>query len=101
LKTESGRREVARPPLPQARYFQNGPYAGDRDHTRWPENFLAWLTHHRIRLRGARENLYFVDKRKLKQGLRFGPETLPPPWRRWTRPGAGPASTPGPRRDKA
>lgn len=88
LKSESGRRAVARPPIPAERYFQNGPYRGPRHATLWPENLLAWLTHHRIRLRGAKENLYFVDKRKLKKGFRFGPNPILSPWqrcRRWLR----------------
>jgi hypothetical protein len=80
LKTERGRREVARPPIPAGRYFQDGPYAGERSTTRWPEHLLARFTRHRIVLRGERENLYFVDKRKLKKGLRYGPEPIPPPW---------------------
>ena len=73
LKTETGRRTVARPPIPAGRYFQNGPYCGQRNVTRWPERLLAQFTHTRIRLRGERENLYFVDKRKIRKGLRFGP----------------------------
>jgi hypothetical protein len=46
------------------------------------------LTNKRIALRGERENLYFVDKRKLRRGHRFGPEPVPNPWqrlRRWWR----------------
>ena len=79
LKTEHGRRNVARPPIPAQRYFQDGPYAGSRETTRWPENLLALFTHKRIALRGEKENLYFVDKRKLKKGMRFGPEPIPTP----------------------
>lgn len=75
LKTEQGRATVARAPV-QQRYFQ-GHYAGERETTRWPENLLAYLTHKRIELRGERENLYFVDKRKIRRGFRFGPEPIP------------------------
>ena len=82
LKTVAGRRAVARPPIPAGRYFQNGPYRGERNRTLWPEHLLAFLTEKRINLRGERENLYFVDKRKLKRGFRFGPEPLPNPLRR-------------------
>lgn len=81
LKTEQGRQTVARPPL-APKYFQDGPYFGERDTTRWPENLLALLTNKRIALRGERENLYFVDKRKLKRGLRFGPGPIPTPLER-------------------
>jgi thioredoxin reductase len=81
LKTEEGRARVARPPV-TAKYFQHGPYCGERETTRWPENLLALLTDRRIKLRGERENLYFVDKRKIRRGLRFGPEPIPTPWQR-------------------
>lgn len=90
LKTEEGRKTVARPPIPSARYFQNGPYHGDVSTTRWPEHFLALFTERRIALRGAKENLYFVDKRKLNAGQRFGPAPTPTPAQRlkqWARGG--------------
>jgi len=79
LKTKTGRSSVARPPIPRGVYFQRGPYHGDRRTTLWPENLLARFTDKRIGWRGERENLYFVDKRKLKKGLRFGPEPIPTP----------------------
>jgi hypothetical protein len=81
LKTEHGRRTVARPAL-GGKYFQHGNYFGERDTTRWPEKLLAALTHKRIQLRGERENLYFVDKRKIRRGFRFGPDPIPPLWQR-------------------
>jgi hypothetical protein len=76
LKSGPRQLTVARPPVPHARYFQNGPYQGDRTTTRWPENLLAFLTEKRIKIRRERENLYFVDKRKIKKGFRFGPEPI-------------------------
>jgi hypothetical protein len=82
LKSEAGRRAVARPPIPQRCYFLNGPYQGERNTTRWPEHLLALFTERRIALRGERENLYFVDKRKLRDGMRFGPERIPNPLQR-------------------
>ena len=82
LKSAEGRRTVARPPIPAGCYFQNGPYSGERSSTLWPEHLLALFTERRIGWRGARENLYFVDKRKLKEGMRFGPEPIPGPLRR-------------------
>lgn len=82
LKSVAGRAAVARPPIPADRYFQNGPYHGERTATLWPEHLLAHFTERRIALRGERENLYFVDKRKLKRGFRFGPEPIPNPLRR-------------------
>jgi hypothetical protein len=85
LKTTAGRATVARPPIPANRYFQDGPYHGERSTTLWPEHLLARFTEKRIALRGARDNLFFVDKRKLKQGFRFGPEPIPNPLRRAAR----------------
>ena len=85
LKSPSGRATVARPPIPGGRYFQDGPYRGERSTTLWPEHLLARFTEKRIALRGERENLYFVDKRKLKRGFRFGPEPIPNPLRRAAR----------------
>ena len=85
LNHDSGRRTVARPPIPSNTYFRGGPYLGNRAVTRWPENLLAWITHKRIRVRGEKENLYFVDKRKLKKGFRYGPEPIPSPLQRLRR----------------
>jgi hypothetical protein len=85
LKVEERRRTVARPPIPSGQYFQDGPYRGERGTTLWPEHLLAAVTEKRIALRGEKENLYFVDKRKLKRGLRYGPEPMPGLWQRVTR----------------
>jgi len=79
LKTEAGRLTVAREPVATGEYFRGGPYFGDRTEARWPERLLARFTKERIRIRGARENLYFVDKRKIRRGYRFGPERIPNP----------------------
>jgi hypothetical protein len=84
LKTPQGRASVARTPV-ACRYFVAGAYHGDRQHTRWPENLLALLTEKRIALRGEKENLYFVDKRKIRRGFRFGPAPIPNPWQRLRR----------------
>jgi hypothetical protein len=90
---------VTRPRLPAQTYFQGGPYRGERSTTRWPEHLLARLTHKRIALRGEKENLYFVDKRKLKKGFRFGPEPIPTALSRlmrWFKPRAKQPSVPKP-----
>jgi hypothetical protein len=73
LKTPQGRAKVARAPIPATRYFQDGPYRGEVSTTRWPEHLLAFFTEKRIALRGEKENLYFVDKRKLKAGYHSAP----------------------------
>jgi hypothetical protein len=62
--------EAARPPV-RARYFQDGPYRGPRDQAVWYERLLAWATEKRIDRRGAKEGLFFVDKRRLDAGWRF------------------------------
>ena len=88
LKTAEGRQKVARPPIPARRYFQDAPYRGEVSTTRWPEHLLALFTEKRIALRGEQENLYFVDKRKLNAGHRFGPAPIQTPIRklqRWLR----------------
>src|SRR5213592_4607766 len=58
LKSEAGRKRVARPSIPPNRYFQNGPYHGERSRTLWPEHLLATFTERRIGWRGEKENLY-------------------------------------------
>ncbi len=85
LKSEAGRQSVARPPIPSKEYFQDGPYQGTRDTTRWPEHLLALFTEKRIRFRGEKENLYFVDKRKIRRGFRYGPDPIPTPFQRLSR----------------
>ncbi len=64
LKNE-GAAAVVRPPIAAGKYFQNGPYQGTRETARWPERLLAHLTHRRIRLRGSKGGLFFVDRREL------------------------------------
>jgi hypothetical protein len=66
LKTMPNSLELVRPPIPAGRYFQNGPYRGSRERARWPEKLLAVYTYARIRARGARGGLFFVDRRKLE-----------------------------------
>jgi hypothetical protein len=66
LKTMPNSLELVRPPVPAGGYFQGGPYRGSRDRARWPEKLLAVYTYFRIRARGARGGLFFVDRRKLE-----------------------------------
>jgi hypothetical protein len=58
---------VVRPPVPRGRYFQAGPYVGWRREALWPERLLVRYTHWRIRRRGSRGGLFFVDRRKLME----------------------------------
>jgi len=65
LKRPGGAEAVVRPPVPAGRYFTAMPYRGWRREPLWPEKLLARYTHWRIRRRGARGGLFFVDRRKL------------------------------------
>jgi hypothetical protein len=79
LKKPGGAEAVVRPPIPAGRYFNTGPYQGWRNQPLWPEKLLVRYTHWRIRLRGERGGLFFVDRRKLL-GRAFGrkrPDDIP------------------------
>jgi hypothetical protein len=65
LKRPGGAAAVVRPPIAIEKYFRAAPYEGSRREPRWPEKLLAQYTHWRIRLRGSRGGLFFVDRRKL------------------------------------
>ncbi|HEY7315853.1 MAG TPA: hypothetical protein VH643_41370 [Gemmataceae bacterium] len=65
LKRPGGAAAVVRPPIRAGEYFRHAPYRGCRREPLWPEKLLAQYTHWRIRLRGARGGLFFVDRRKL------------------------------------
>jgi hypothetical protein len=56
---------VVRPPIVAREYFQGGPYGNGRRHYRWPERLLAWATYWRVRLRGGRGEMFFVDRRQV------------------------------------
>jgi hypothetical protein len=66
LKRPGGAEAVVRPPVPPGCYFRAAPYRGWRREPLWPEKLLARYTHWRIRLRGPRGGLFFVDRRKLQ-----------------------------------
>jgi hypothetical protein len=71
--------EAVRPPIAPGAYFR-GTYAGPRDRATWIERGLARATHARIAMRGAREGLFFIDKRMLDAGWRFVGRRFVPPW---------------------
>jgi hypothetical protein len=52
---------VVRPPVERGKYFR-GEYGGGRRFARWSEKLLAWATYWRVRLRGGRGGMYFVDR---------------------------------------
>jgi hypothetical protein len=66
LKRMPNSLDLVRPPVPAGRYFQ-GVYRGTRDRARWPEKLLAIQTYYRIRIRGSRGGLFFVDRRRLER----------------------------------
>jgi hypothetical protein len=65
LKKPGGAEAVVRPAIPAGRYFTAGPYHGWRSEPLWPEKLLARWTYWRIRMRGSRGGLFFVDRRQL------------------------------------
>ena len=54
---------MARPPIAAGRYFQEGPYGAGRNHAVWPEKLLAWGNYFRVKLRGRKGGMFFVDRR--------------------------------------
>ena len=63
LKKPDGAKRVVRPPIVSGAYFAAS-YGGGRRYTLWPERFLAWTTYWRIRLRGGKGGMYFVNREK-------------------------------------
>lgn len=63
LKRPGGAAAVVRPPIAAGMYFSDGPYCGSRRAAVWPEKALAWATYWRIRLRGGKGGMFFVDRR--------------------------------------
>jgi hypothetical protein len=64
LRSPGGAAKVVRPAIPAGRYFREE-YRGWRREALWPEKLLARYTHWRIRMRGTKGGLFFVDRRKL------------------------------------
>lgn len=65
LKQPGGDVAVAKPAIAPAKYFTNGPYDRGRSHAYWPEKLLAWGTYWRVRMRGKKGGMFFVDRRKV------------------------------------
>ncbi len=65
VRDSSKLQEIVRPPLKPGLWFQSPDYRGTRCTARWPEKLLARFTERRVKMRGERENLFFVDRRKL------------------------------------
>ncbi len=65
LKRPEGAASVARPPIETRQYFQNRPYNRGRDHALWAEKLLAWVNYYRVKLRGKKGGMFFIDRRKV------------------------------------
>jgi hypothetical protein len=64
LKQSGGVESVIRPAIGRGRYF-TGEYGGGRTFVRWPEKLLAWVTYWRIRMRGGKGGMFFVNRRRV------------------------------------
>jgi len=74
LASPDGASRVIRSPIKSDCYLQNGPYQGCRDSAKWPEKLLAKINDVRIRLRGKKGGMFFVDRRKVYQDQIAGRE---------------------------
>ena len=64
LKQRDGALKVIRPVI-GSNYFQAGEYGVERNHSRGPDRFLAWVSFFRVKARGGRGGMYFIDRRKV------------------------------------
>ena len=65
LKKPGGAERVVRPPIKRGEYFQSDEYGQGREHAIWPEKLLAWASYYRIRLRGQKGGMFFIDRRNV------------------------------------
>jgi hypothetical protein len=65
LLKPDGAQQAARPAIEPAAYFQDGSYNAGRDHAIWPEKMLCYANHFRVRIRGAKGGVFFVDRREV------------------------------------
>lgn len=65
LKQSGGAERVARPPIQEGCYFQNETYGRGRDYAIWPEKALAWANYYRVKIRGRKGGMFFVDRRQV------------------------------------
>ena len=69
LKRPGGAEAVVRPAIMPQAYFQAGAYDNGRDGPVWVEKLLAWTTHWRVRSRGRKGGMFFVDRRTVYADL--------------------------------
>jgi hypothetical protein len=65
LKTPGGAQRVVRPAIPAGQYFTMRNYITVQREYWWPDKTLARATHWRIRQRGVKGGLFFLDRRKV------------------------------------
>jgi hypothetical protein len=63
LRMADGATRVARSPIAPRMYFQESSYGLGRDHALWPEKLLAHANQFRVRIRGGKGGMFFVDRR--------------------------------------
>lgn len=64
LKQQGGADVVVRPPV-AGEYFRKGSYGCGRAAADWPEKLLAWGNYTRVKIRGGRGGMFFVDRRRV------------------------------------
>ena len=64
LKSPGGADRVIRPPIRAGEYFPAAAYGRGTSEPRLPEKLLAWGTYWRIKIRGQRGGMFFIDRRK-------------------------------------
>ncbi len=74
LAKADGPARVSRPAIPVEAYFTSGPYHGNRDFAIWPEKALAKANDLRIRMRGRKSGMFFVDRRNVYEDQLAGRE---------------------------
>lgn len=65
LKYPGGAADVIRPAIEPDRYLQRGPYFGTRSAATWAEKLLAKGNDLRIRARGVKGGMFFIDRREI------------------------------------
>ena len=65
LRHPDGPMRVVRPAIDENRWFQGNYTPTRRRSTTWAEYLLAWVTYQRVRVRGPRGGMFFVDRRRV------------------------------------
>ncbi len=65
LNQPGGADKVVRPAIRPGVYMTQGPFNSGRKSALWPEKALAWATYMRVKIRGAKGGMFFIDRRKI------------------------------------